>query len=398
MTRRAMLIASVLVLVLTLAALTALGQSLVELRSTTYPPEQDGGWLLLTAFALLTVLPFVPGLLEVALPRDRYPLPIDLAYSKDPRYMGRHARELLAGALAVGPDGEPLAAPREAGLHEVTMSRRETIEIRDGLDLPAEEHLDMLTCVRGDAVLGEGARCDEDLHVDGVTRLGRDAFVRSLASGGAVEVGPGARIVRWLDADGDIDAARGADLGANAATDAVLRMADGVTFRRLWGVPILTEGHDGAPPKPQTPSTAVRHDPAGETEIDGHVTRHDGDLLLDVVSNDPVRPLVVRGDCEIADGVVFRDSVKVYGGLILGKGSVILGDVFAEDDVVLGEDAVVEGNVFTQSSVAVHKGARVGTPGRRTSLVARKNVTIGAAASIYGYVLTDGEGVVKCDA
>ncbi len=388
MSRRMMLAGSVLVLILAAVSLTALAQGLIEMRSPEVPPAQDGGWLLISAFVLLMVLPFVPGLLEVAVPRDRYPLPIDLEYTKDPRYMGRSARRLLLGGL-----GDAL---RDPGRHKVTLSKPEVLEIHDGLNLADNGRLDLLTWVRGDAVFGKGARCEEDIHVDGGVTFGDESFLRSVVAQGDIELGKGVHVVRWIDSDGDIVIGRDSTLGISAASGGSLRLGDGSKFRRLWGSPILTEGHDGAPPKPQVPSAVPRHDATGKTDIDDHVTRHDGDLLLDLVTNDPVRPLVVRGDCEIGDGVVFRAPIKVYGGIKLGKGAVVLGDIFAENDVVLGEGSVVEGNVFTQSAVWLGRGARVGSPARRTSVVARKNVTLGGAAAVYGYVLTDGAGEVAC--
>ncbi len=390
--RKRIIIASVVLIgIIGLVSGAVVAQGLVDATPPEVPVAEapgSGGWLV-TFFIVLIVLPFVPGLLEVALPWDRYPLQVDLQYTKDPRYMGRRARALLAGALE-GLDLVP-------GRHEVTLSKPETLDLHDAFDMPDGECSELLTVVRGNASLGEAARLENDLHVDGDAAVGRRAVVRSLACGGRAEVGPDARVVRWLDAEGEIVVRPGARLGATVSTPRELHLGDGVTFRRLWGSPVLTDGGGETDPAPLPASTSVPHDPTGEINIDEHVTRHDGDLELDDLGSDPVRPLVVRGDFTLGGGLVFRASVKVYGSVRLRPGAVVVGDVFAEQDVVLEDGAVVEGNVFTQGRAELRRGARVGAPERRTSLVAHKELLLGPGVSLYGYTLTDGRGEVRCD-
>ncbi len=351
------------------------------------------GVILLVAFAGLLVLPFVPGLVEIRRPRDRYPLLVDLAYAKDPRYLGRRLRELLRGGL----ESE---AGDLAGTHDIQMSKPDRVEVTGPLALAPDSVCETVMYVQGDLDAGAASRLRDDAYVLGSAVLRANCDVRTLACDGEIRLGAGTRVRRWLDGDHDIWAAERCDLGAYCATAGALHLADGVRFTRLFGEPILTHGARPRPPvalPPDLPPLPRPERPRNEltASIDEALAWHAGDLTLAPDSRQE-GDAVVRGDLCLERGAVLRGRVRVHGTCRLDAGSVLDGDIYADGDVVLGDDVTVTGTVFTQAQVTVGRGTQVGRPGAVKSVVGNRGVVLGAEVVVHGQVHAEHEGRVSC--
>ncbi len=370
-----------------------LDPSLQEVPPDTVAARPGAATLLLLTFALLILLPFVPGLIEVYWPRDRYPLPVDTGYTKDPRFFGRAARDILAGALDVA-----AVAP---GSHEVEMSKAETVEVHDDLELPAGTAQAAVLVVRGELAVGAGATCDREVFASGRARVGEGATLRTLAGDADVALAAGVTMQRWLDADGDVTVGEDCSLGVSAAAGGSLILADGVVFNRLYGLPVTTADGAGAGGGEQPGPGAAQVRSPSYPDVDEILTIEDlvhlhRDDLTVSPGDEFQRPLVCKGDLTIAAGAVLAYTARVYGDLHLEQGATIQGDVIAERNVTLAEGAAVYGNVFSQAAVTLASGARVGLPGARKSLIGKKEILLGADVVVHGYVLTDGRGRVSC--
>jgi len=344
--------------------------------------------LLLLTFALLILLPFVPGLIEVYWPRDRYPLPVNTGYTKDPRFYGRSARELLGAALDV--------AEAALGNHEIEMSKPETVEVRDDWEISAGAEQDAILVARGELVVGEGAVCERELFAGGHARVGADAVLRTLSCDADATLARGVALVRWLDCEGDVTVGPDASLGISAAAGGSLVLDDGVVFARLFGSPVSTTGGGERPrpePAPVSAPFVTTVDEIGTIEDLTHFHRDD----LTVSPGDAFeRPLVVKGDLVLEAGAMVPHAVRVYGELRLERDATVGGDAFVEGDVVLGEGAAVRGNVFTQGAVRLGTDACVGMPGACKSVIGKREVELGSGVVVHGYILTDGRGRVSC--
>jgi hypothetical protein len=311
---------------------------------------------------------------------------VNTGYSKDPRFYGRAARALLAGALDV--DAAAL------GHHEVEMSKPETVEVRDDCVLPPGAVPGAVLVARGSLDVGEGAACERELFCRGDARVGADAVLRTLSCDGDAILARGVVLQRWLDVEGDATVGPDCLLGISAAAGGTLALDDGVVFRRLLGSPVITAGGElGAGNAPEAAPSPPDTDEIRTVEDLAHVIR--GDLTIapgDVFK----RPLVVKGDLTLEAGATLDRSARVYGELMLGEGAAVGGDVFVEGDVVLGRGAAVRGNVFTQGVVELSAGACVGWPGARKSVIGKRGITLGAGVAVHGYLLTDGRGLVSC--
>ncbi len=356
------------------------------------PPYESGirpgaAVLLLLGFSILIVLPFIPGLIEVYWPRDRYPLPVDTSYTKDPRYFGVSARRILAGALDI--DTVP------AGAHEAVMSKPETIVVADTANVPENGEQTEILVARGELTVGEKATCSGELFARDAARIGRGAVLRTLSCEGDVRLEDAVRLERWLDAEGDVFAGDACDLGVSTAAVGTLMIGDGVNFSRLFGAPVTTTGFSGDEGSVTPPARSAFTDVDEIRTIEDLAEFHRDDLVIEA-GEEHLRPLVVRGDLTVKSGSVLGNTARVYGDLHLEDDTLVHGDLFVEGDVHMGERAVVRGNLFSQARIDLSRGARVGLPGHCKSLIGKQEVRLAADVAVHGYIQTDGRGHVSC--
>jgi len=374
--------------VLAVAALGRGPEEPVVLRVFEPHPVPGGPALLVGGFVLLLIVPFVPGLIEVYWPRDTYPLPIDTGYVKDPRYLGRSLRRILGAALqGVG---------KQDGRHRVTMSRDETVEVFQRLDLADGTATDLVLYVRGELRTGRGVTLRRDAWSHGDAVLGPGTSLRTLACDGSLSLGEGCVVTRWLDAEGDLTAGRGCTLGAHASCGGRLLLDDGCRFRRLYGLPVVTLRAGEAPPPPPPPLQQPVLDAEEIVTIEDMTHWHRGDLTV-TAADELRRPLVVKGELTCQPGTVLPFSAAADSRMNLGAGVVVHGDLFCDGPIEIGPGSIVTGNVFSQDTVRLAAGVRVGTAEAPKSVIGKKGVRLAAGVVIHGYVQTDGQGEVRCD-
>jgi predicted acyltransferase (DUF342 family) len=343
--------------------------------------------LLLSVFVLLIIIPFVPGLIEVTVPKDSYPLPVKNTHAKDPRYLGKSARRILTQAL----EGKIL----EDGQHTVLMSKEETIDLADDLVVSSNERVQNVQYVRGDLRAEAGVRFGKEVFVSGTASIGARSRLRTLACDGPLILGEGTRVSRWLDAEGEIVVGEGCDLGISAASAQGIRLGDRVQFRRLFGNPVTTQDYiteeNTNPVYDPPPSVNI---PTKVSTIKDTLDLHRKNLVLDE-GEEQEGNVVVKGNLTFKKGSRLKGSAKVYGTTVLERGAVVLGDIFSEGPVTVGEDAIVWGNIFSQDVVILLPGARIGRPGTLKSVIGKKEVHIAQDVCINGYVLTEGQGRIE---
>ncbi len=349
--------------------------------------------LLLAVFALLIFLPFLPGLVEVYRPRDRYPLPINTAYAKDPRFLGLSARKVFHAAVANAPEGE--------GPHLLWLSHEEQVVVSGPRTVKEDTAIDHVFYVRGD--LGIERRCAfaKDVYASGAVSVGEQASLRTLAADGDMDLGPHVAIGRWVDSEGDLTVGERVDLGHSASCAGRLRLGDAVTFTRLYGREITTPGvgGEGAGPvglEAEGERSMLKIDPDREIKsIRDVLEYHRGNLEIGAGARVD-GPLLVRGDLICGRGAGITGPVRVHGQVTLAEDAVVRGDVFAEGAVRIGRNAAVTGNVFSQDHVEIESGARLGRPGADKTVIGKRSITLAEGVRLHGYVLTDGRGKVLC--
>jgi acetyltransferase-like isoleucine patch superfamily enzyme len=331
--------------------------------------------LLLLLAAVIATMPFVPGLRELRKPKDAEPLKVDLTFVRRPRYFGTALRDRIRARLEEGiPDELPARVVIE-------MREAEILAVHRDLDLePNTSSGDLLTAL-GVATLGAGARVRE-LYAVGGARIGPGAQVRALACDGEVRLLDGARVLRWVDADGNVFAEPDVDLGVSASAAGVLGLSPGCTFKRVWGHPIWVRRDVSAgrrtPPGPRTIERAVIY---GR----GTLALPDGIRLdRDVVSYDHV---------EIGRNATIMGTIKAHGDITLGDGVRVAGDLVARRDVTIGRGCRLLGDVFAERNVSIGHDTRVGRSGGTKTVFAAERIRLEPGVAVIGWVIAERGGL-----
>ena len=318
--------------------------------------------LSIVLFGLVLMVPAIATIREVRWPRDQGRLRIPEQYERDPRWFGRSYREKLAGFVAAARGDESYRADLKLRVDEAT-------HWAPDLTVPPGER------VRGIAG-GERIRVGHDAGIRDAYALEsldveRDVVARTLTSDGTLHVGTAVRILRWIDADGEITVEAGANLGVSASSGSRVLLADGVRFERVWGKPVMSRAAAAAPfPLPDRKRT-TRIGP--------------GDV-------EPGKPIVVYGPLRITSGTSIHSDIKVHGQLDVETGVRISGNVIARGDVTLASDVHVEGHVFSERDVWLGPACRVGRHAGTKTVYAAGRVVIASDVEVAGWVVAEGGG------
>jgi predicted acyltransferase (DUF342 family) len=329
----------------------------------------------------LILLPFLPGLREIRKPKDDEPLRIDMNRTKDPRYFGRSFRALLKEARE--------GREREYGIGPLTLSRLEEAETAPSLSVAAGAKVARLLIIDGNFTAGAGSSFEKEIYAGGKSVVGEKAAFRALAGDGEVTLGREVKVLRWVDALGDLDAGSGCDLGLSATGERGLTLGPGCRFRRLYGHPVRTATPDAS----QKSTLAAKGSPGPELGDTAWIV--DPTRMIIPRAADVSETLIVKTRLVVNARAVLRGDVKGYRDIALGEEVTVLGNIFAEGDIEVGPLARVVGNVFSQSRVRLGEGARIGGPGAEKSVVGKKGIALGRGVEVYGSLSTEGDGTVS---
>ena len=330
------------------------------------------------AFLFLLVLPFLPGILELNQPHDACALSINMDYSRDPRYFGNSFKGILNRAL----NAECLSE----GTGQITLSKKETVEIVSKTKIPAGNTVDHLMVVSGNFISLESVTLNKEVYVEGKASIGERNTVRALAAEGKVRLAFKTQVIRWVDAEGEFIADRSCDLGWSISSGRKLMLSPDCQFRRLYGLPILTWHDDQGE---EISDTEEESEEIGDSAI---ISDRDWTIIPPRTRID--RTLIFKQNLRIKRNCVFDRDVKTYKKLVLEEGVRIKGNVFAENGITTGAFTHILGNIFSQESIYLGKGSKIGRAGAIKSVVARKEIFLDRGVVIYGYVVAGKRGRV----
>lgn len=341
---------------------------------------------LLMVFSLMLFLPFWPGLRESLWPRDKYPLHIKMKYSKDPRHLSKSFRTLLVQSLQ--PD------TISQNIRTVRISKEEVVEVKETCRIQTGNTVAHTLMVQKDMSTEKQVQIDQDLYVIGSAHIGEQNKIRTLACDGDIVIGRHTKVMRWMDAEGNIDIGAGSNLGASCSSVNRLTLGKDVTFRRLFGNPVVTPGYLERAQQRNAP--AVRKVAGSGSKIKTiedttYYRRKSALLKTGTVIHQHV---IVKGNLDLADQVTINGNVRCEGHVTIGKGSIINGDLFSEGSIEIFEDAMVTGSLFSQDTIHLHPGTSVGKAGHIKSIIAKKKIILENNVIFYGYALTEGLGLV----
>ncbi|MDO9403221.1 MAG: polymer-forming cytoskeletal protein [Polaromonas sp.] len=295
---------------------------------------------------LILTLPFIPAMREWLRPTDASALPVAAKYTSDIDHFARRLHADVSARLGEGaPTGyedfdlvapDDLAAfPRaqrrvivDGSLHaEAALHSRKPVYVRGNLRAAPQSSMPALYAT-GDIHLGAESVVHDWAHADGIFRMGdRGVALRRVSAGAALMLGEEA----WFER-----------LQAPAI---------------YFGKPcesLFSRVPDEYPP----PATAAYADLPD-------ATRQTPDLYF------------VRGNCALPAGQVFHGSLVVTGFLVIGEGTIVVGDVKAREGASLGAGAWVQGAITCEKRIYVFGGARALGP-----VVSETDILIGDGAVI----------------
>ena len=327
---------------------------------------------------LLFLLPFLPGVAELVRKEDRDPLFIPMDYTKDPRYFGKSFKYLVQQAT------EGLSAGQE--IHEVLLSKKEKLEVVELGNIPDGAEIDHLLYVKGNLSSGGHVRLKKEAYVMGDATVGSDNIIRALAADGNVEVNAGTQFLRWLDANRTIEILENCSLGISVSTGSKLCLARNCHFRRLYGMPIVTGNTERAPV-----TVLERSFPPAESLPPELSFVRKKERFIEpgtIITHNTVFPQDVR----IGYGAIFKGDIKSYGELVLEANVIIDGNVFADGEIIIGRNANIRGHICSQKAVYICERTVISCPTTLKTIIGKKSVSIEQNVTIYGYVVTEGDG------
>lgn len=332
--------------------------------------------------AVGAVLPLSAAISELRRPRDASPLSIDNNYIRDDRFFASSFESRVEAAVG--------AAPRKPGTSAVKFIDPEVIETVGGdLTIERDRVPVSITDVHGNLLVRSGTLLIKEALTGGSATVENDSSLRAIKSRMDITLGVNVRVERWVDAGRTIFAAAQADLGVRATAQHSIVLEPGALFRFV-SAPVISVG-----PPANAPMTAVEVRGA-VIELAGnlrHRLRADGALIVDeaflVPPGSATRgDFIARGDVTIGDGATVVGSIHCDRDVKIGAGAGVTGSVVAERNVTLDRSSVVEGHVVAHGRASLANGARIGQPGRVTTLLADEGVEMAAGSAVYGRIIT----------
>ncbi len=332
--------------------------------------------ILLILLVVMLIIPFIPGLLELYMPKDDKPLFINVNYSKDPGYFGSSFKSYLEKAIGIQENPQP-------GEYDVYLSRPEKIRISHGEKIDQGESVSKILYVMGNLRSGDDVELEKEVFTSGSVIIGNRNTVRAIYSEGHLYIGRDSKIIRWIDSESDIEIAENCNLGMSAATQKNLIVGKGAQFTRLYGQPVATYKTE-TEAKPSEPLQDISEF-AFTIESNQTIVPPSMIFTKDIIAR---QNLVIRQDC------IIEGSIKVYGDLTIEDNVTVNGDLFVEGNVRIGHHSVILGNIFSQGHINLEAEVQIGEPQMVKSVISKRDMTITANTLIYGYLMTDRRGIV----
>jgi acetyltransferase-like isoleucine patch superfamily enzyme len=317
--------------------------------------------LSLLLFALVLVLPALPSMVEVVRPRDDGRLFIAERYVRDARWFGRAFRLKLAPFVAAARE----SGPSRAAMH---MRMEEEVQWAPDLRIPALERLRGIG-VGEQVVVGHGAGIRDAYALERL-EVESDVVARTLTSNDTMHLGNDVRVLRWIDADGDIVVGARSDLGISASGGARVTLGERVRFERVWGAPVAC----ATPAREPFALDAVRA------------------TVLDAAAVGERASVIIYGAARVASGTHVPAHLKVHGPVAIEPGATIGGNLIVRGDVTIAGGVAIGGHIFAEGHVHLGPGTRVARPGVAKTVYATGEVLLADDVEVFGWVVSETGG------
>lgn len=331
-------------------------------------------------FIIVFALPFSPAIVEIIRKQDNYPLFISMEYKKDPRYFFNSFKKIINKAVTGLTDKNQV--------REVMLSKKENVQITESLRIPAATQVEHLLYVKGDMISDVGVHFKKEIYVSGNAYIGSDNVLRALAVEGNTKIAVGTTFKRWLDTQGNLEVGSNCFLGISATCGGKLCLAEDCSFRRLYGMPIITRNMSDVT-EAENPAALSAYLSA-EQEL-SFIRKTDRVIAQESVLKGN---FLFLKDLRVGRNSVVNGSVKCYGDMELEENVTVYGNIFADGKITVGKGAIIGGHVFSQESILISEHSVISKPDVIKSVLGKKSVRLAPYVTIYGYISTEGKGRV----
>jgi len=300
------------------------------------------------AFALvfggLMIIAFRPAWCEWRTPTDCKPLAVSANYSSDIDHFATGFRAMAVSMI------ENRSIPTDQVFAFVPNDP-------DQMDWPkATQPLVAMHSIKTHNIV----RCKSPLFVDGnIESSGRDSF-HAIYARGTLHLGPSSEILEWVHAEGGIILDPMCNAPRRMSSTTAVNLDDDCSFERI-NAPVVRFG--------------------GRRQ--GEPRSDDIDLIEQPLSNlkGAIRRTpslyMIKGDCELPSGRLYRGSLIVTGHLSIGAGTRILGDVKARKGILVGSGALIGGSLICEQKIQILDNAFIKGP-----LISETIIIIGAYSRV----------------
>lgn len=336
--------------------------------------------LLLLATLGWMAIPFVPALMELFRPQDAIPL----------NAVGQDSGQLTYFATSF------TRRMTEEGL----MGTSVPPQLSDGTTVRVHNTMTPLTASRtpiadvvvlmDDTPVADGVSVSSEVLARRTFQGGANSTFRAILGQRDVLLGVNTTVVRWVHANGRLEAAAGTQLSGRATADREILLDAGVFFDRL-DAPMVRVVGGGTMETAILPVSAYQpFEPDRKFVLGKNYWRVIGDFTIPAGSS-LAGSLIVLGHVVVSEGARVEGSIKAHGTMHIKSRAVVVGSVAARERIVIEDGARLSGPIISEHSIVV--GASViGVASKRTTVTAPR-VELRSGATVYGAVMAADGGL-----
>lgn len=300
--------------------------------------------LFLTICVLLLTLPFLPAFREWQSPADCAPLPISRHYANEIDHFADQFRDNVKEKMS-GRAGEA------SKYFDYVSQPTETME----WSAPSRP-LIALQAIKSSTAI----RCLQPLYATAEVDCARDSSFAALYAEDAVQLGPYSEILEWGHAEGPITLDVACVTLRRLSSKVAVNFSAQCCFERVNAPIIRFADLPADTPPPEA--------------MGGFLA--DIDQLPNAIRRTPTLHLI-KGDCSLPPGHVFKGSLVVTGRLIIGNYTTIIGDVKVREGTIVGNGVRIIGSLTCEDRIYILDHAQVAGP-----LISETDIVLGAGAII----------------
>ena len=293
---------------------------------------------------LLLTVPFVPAYREWRSPQDCAPLPISRSYANEIDYFADQFRDKALAEIS------QIDATATRHFDLVSEPPIEMDWLAPTRPLIAQQPIDMPFPIR----------CQQPLYAMSSVNCPRDSSFSAVLSDGDIQLGPYSEILDWAHAAGTVNLDIACIALRRLSSDIAIDLAAQCCFERI-NAPVIRFGKIPADTPPSESPGAF----SADIDMLPGAIRRTANLHM------------IRGDCTLPPGHVFKGSLVVTGRLIIGNYTTIIGDIKVREGTIIGTGVRIIGSLTCEDRIYILDHVEIAGP-----LISETDIVLGAGTVI----------------